>query len=432
MSAPPTSPVPATGRRPGPSGAVPVTTGATAPATIDLLSAIPTPTGALSFVCEGDGLVGWGTYARFSVTGPDAAERIGRWWAGQCAGFRVDDQVRLPGSGPLVFVSLGFTAADESVAVIPRVVLGNRDGARFTTVIGEPSAAALPAADPVRGPATVDYRPGAFPPDAYQDAVRRAVARIATGEVEKVVLACDLRAETGQRIDERFLLSRLAAAYPSCMTFAVDGLVGATPELLVRRHGRRISSRVLAGTGWPERSGEHTAGVVATNLLASDKDITEHRYAVDSVADALRGIAEDVRVPRTPHALPLANLTHLVTDITARLPAHAPRTADSPTSALALAARLHPTAAVGGTPRDAAVRLLTELEPTPRGRYAAPVGWLDAAGNGEFGLALRCARLDATGATLVAGCGIVADSDPAKELREAQVKMLPIRDALAG
>ena len=216
------------------------------------------------------------------------------------------------------------------------------------------------------------------------------------------------------------------------MTFAVDGLVGATPELLVRRHGRRISSRVLAGTGWPERSGEHTAGVVATNLLASDKDITEHRYAVDSVADALRGIAEDVRVPRTPHALPLANLTHLVTDITARLPAHAPRTADSPTSALALAARLHPTAAVGGTPREAAVRLLTELEPTPRGRYAAPVGWLDAAGNGEFGLALRCARLDATGATLVAGCGIVADSDPAKELREAQVKMLPISDALAG
>lgn len=396
---------------------------------VDPLAALPEPTGNLSFVSGGDGLVGWGTHARFAVSGPDAADRIAAWWDDLCRGFEVDDAVALSGSGPVVFVSLGFGPDDESVAVVPRTVVGVRDGRRFRTTIGGPDGALSPT-QPVRTPGRISYHDGTLPVTEFVTAVGAAVDRIRAGGVRKVVLAHDLIADTEFPLDERHLLNRLAAAYPTCWTFAVDGLVGASPEMLIRRHGRRVSSRVLAGTAWPEHAGEHTAGTVATHLLGSEKDLAEHAYAVDSVAEVLRQVSPDVRVPRAPRALPLANLTHLVTDISARLPSQRRRTALSGSSALALAARLHPTAAVGGTPRAAALALIDALEPGHRGRYAAPVGWLDRAGDGEFAIALRCAQVQDGHVRLIAGCGIVADSDPTTEAREAQVKMIPIRDAL--
>ncbi|MEO7378173.1 MAG: isochorismate synthase [Nakamurella sp.] len=395
----------------------------------DPIAALPEPNGNLSFVSGGDGLVGWGTYARFTVRGADAADRIARWWTDLCRDFEVDDAVTLAGSGPVVFVSLGFSPDDESVAVVPRTVIGNRDGRRFRTTVGGPQGALSPSL-PVSAPGRISYHDGALPVTAFVSAVAAAVTRIRGGGLSKVVLAHDLVATTEFPIDERHLLNRLAAAYPTCWTFAVDGLVGASPEMLLRRHGRRVSSRVLAGTAWPEHAGEHTAGTVATHLLGSEKDLAEHAYAVDSVAEVLRQVSPDVRVPRSPRALPLANLTHLVTDITARLPSPSRRTPVSGASALALAARLHPTAAVGGTPRGAALELISTLEPGHRGRYAAPVGWLDRTGDGEFAIALRCAQIEGNQIRLIAGCGIVADSDPNTEAREAQVKMIPIRDAL--
>ena len=404
-----------------PAGAIP-----------DLLSAIPRPSNALSFVSEGEGIVGWGCFARFESSGPHAAADIAQWWAHLCERLTIVDDVGRAGTGPIVFVSLGFTDDDRSVAIVPRVLLGSRDGRRFTTVIGDPGVDAMGSTIPIRGPGQVVYSDGAFPVEAYTRAVGTAVDRIRAGALDKVVLAHDLVASTELPVDERYLLTRLAAAYPTCWTYAVDGLVGASPEMLVRRHGRRVSSRVLAGTAWPEHAGEHTAGLVATHLLASRKDLAEHGFAVESVAAVLRAFTDDVRVPRAPRALPLANLTHLVTDISARLPAHQDRTVLSPTSALSLAAKLHPTAAVGGSPRDAALRLIGELEPTGRGRYAAPIGWMDHRGNGEFALALRCAQVSAHEVRLTAGCGIVADSEPEVEAREAQIKMIPIRDALGS
>ncbi len=427
MSASPLSPPPA------PTRAVPVRTVVTSrlldtlPA--DPIAALPEPTGNLSFVSGGDGLVGWGTHARLSVSGADAAEVIARWWADLCAGFEVRDEVALSGSGPVVFVSLAFSPDDESVAVVPRTVVGSRDGRRFCTTVGGTEGLLTPST-PVRSPGRVSYHDGRQPVTEFVAAVGAAVEHIRGDELRKVVLAHDLLARTEFPLDERYLLSRLAAAYPTCWTFAVDGLVGASPEMLLRRHGRRVSSRVLAGTAWPEHAGEHTAGTVATHLLGSGKDLAEHTYAVDSVADVLRQVSPDVRVPRTPRALPLANLTHLVTDITARLPPQSRRSPVSASSALALAARLHPTAAVGGTPRAAALELIGALEPGSRGRYAAPVGWLDRNGDGEFAIALRCAQIEGDQVRLIAGCGIVADSDPVTEAREAQVKMIPIRDAL--
>jgi menaquinone-specific isochorismate synthase len=220
-------------------------------------------------------------------------------------------------------------------------------------------------------------------------------------------------------VDERFVLDQLARAYPDCWTFAVEGLVGASPELLIRRTGRAIASRVLAGTAWREHSGD----AVSAELLGSAKDIAEHSYAVQSVADVLSRACVDLDVPMAPVPLELANLTHLSTDITGLLDDRTP-------TALELAARLHPTAAVGGSPTAVARQLIRELEPMNRGRYAAPVGWMNSRGDGEFAIALRCAQINGRSVRLMAGCGIVADSDPETEAREAQIKMIPIRDAL--
>lgn len=382
-----------------------------------LLARLPRPTGSVCFVRDGQGLVGWGVHARFTATGPGAAGRIQEWFDEVRAGLRVDDPVGEPGTGPLAFVSLGFDDSDVAVAVIPQVVVGRSSGGGFVTRIGPVGPDAAP--DPVRPPGRIRYADAELSVAGFSTAVAAATARIRRGELEKVVLAHDLVATAARPVDERLLLTRLAAAYPGCWTFAVEGLVGASPELLIRRQGRRIASRVLAGTAWPE----HTDDAVAAGLLASAKDIAEHAYAVRSVSDVLAPVCAQLDVPDRPAPLELANLTHLSTDITGRL-------GDFTPTALELAARLHPTAAVGGSPTDVARQVIRELEPTNRGRYAAPVGWVDGRGDGEFAIALRCAQVNGRTVRLMAGCGIVADSDPATEAREAQIKMIPVRDAL--
>jgi menaquinone-specific isochorismate synthase len=253
--------------------------------------------------------------------------------------------------------------------------------------------------------------------------VAEAVRRMRAGGLEKAALAHDLLAIDDAPLDARFLLRGLVRQYPTCWSFAVDGLVGAAPEMLVRRTGGTVQSRVLAGTIWP---GEDLGGDgdLAAALLGSVKDRREHALAVDSLADALRPLCAELRVPVTPEVISLRNVSHLSTDVDGTL--HA----DAPASLLQLVAAAHPTAAVGGTPRDAAVALIAELEGMDRGRYAGPVGWVDGNGDGELGIALRCAQLDGPVARLYAGCGVVADSDPDTEVREAAAKMLAIRDAL--
>jgi menaquinone-specific isochorismate synthase len=403
----------------------------------DLLSALARPTGTLCFLRAGSGLVGWGVHERISATGPNAAEQIQQWFADVCAGLRVEDAVGLPGSGPVAFVSLGFDDDDVSVAVVPTTVLAHAGGTAFITRIGaadslpsdigsaERSGAAItttagsPRKVPVKSPGRVSYADAELSVAGFTTAVTAAAARIRAGELQKVVLAHDLEATTARPVDERFMLGQLAGAYPDCWTFAVEGLLGASPELLIRRTGRAIASRVLAGTAWKEHSGD----AVSADLLGSAKDIAEHAYAVRSVADVLTHATVDLDVPAGPVPLELANLTHLSTDITGNLDDRAP-------TALELAARLHPTAAVGGSPTEVARQVIRELEPMSRARYAAPVGWMDSRGDGEFAIALRCAQVNGRSVRLMAGCGIVADSDPEIEAREAQIKMIPIRDAL--
>lgn len=378
---------------------------------------------AVAWLRGGDGLVGWGELARFEVGGPGRMAAAREWWDRLCDTLAVEDEVGLPGSGPLAFGSFGFAnTPGRSVLVVPRVVLGRRDGRAWLTTYGA-DARALPAPARPRAPGRVRWAEGALPVLDWQAAVGEAVRRISAGEVRKVVLARDLVAHLDEPVDARALLDRLAAAYPQCWVFGCDGLVGATPELLVRRHKTAVGSRVLAGT--VRRDAESVADrVLAAGLLASPKELEEHAYAVRSVADVLRAHCSELDAPAAPYLLRLANVQHLASDITGRLV--------DDTSVLELAAALHPTAAVCGTPTDRAAALIAELEGMDRGRYAGPVGWLDATGDGEWCIALRCAEVDGTRVRLFAGCGIVAGSDPQAELAESQAKLVAMRDALEG
>ena len=381
----------------------------------------------LAWIRHGDGLAGWGVAARLDATGPGRFADAERWWAEICSGAVVRDQVRLPGSGLVAFGSFAF--ADEpgsSVLVVPQLVVGRRKGTSWMTTIG---VGALPGSSPVRRPVPpqppqeVTFADGALDGAAWTAAVADAVARIRTGELEKVVLARDLIAQADGPLDARWPLGRLAEAYPSCWTFHVDGLFGATPELLVRRERGLVTSRVLAGT--IRRTGDDGHDLrLAASLARSSKDLEEHEYAVRSVAEVLAAHSTSTNVPESPFVLHLPNVMHLTSDVTGVL--------DAATTSLGLAAALHPSAAVAGTPTDVAVAAIAELERMDRGRYAGPVGWMGADGDGEWGIGLRCGSLHGSGVRLFAGCGIVADSDPEAELAEAQAKFVPVRDALGS
>ena len=389
----------------------------------DLLAALASPTGTLCFLRGGEGFVGWGVHERFSATGADAAQQIQRWFAEVSAGIRVDDRVGLPGSGPIAFVSLGFRRrrrfgrdrAEGGDGQVRRNVVRHQDRWRPATGTANGSG----RRSQVRAPGRVSYADADLSVAGFTTAVAAPPPGSGPASCRRSSSPTTSRPPPPAPVDERFLLSHLSAAYPDCWTFAVEGLVGASPELLIRRTGAAIASRVLAGTAWKEHSGD----AVSAGLLGSAKDIVEHAYAVQSVADVLARATVDLDVPSAPVPLELANLTHLSTDITGRLDDRAP-------TALELAARLHPTAAVGGSPTDVARQVIRELEPMRRGRYAAPVGWMDSRGDGEFAIALRCAQVQGRSVRLIAGCGILADSDPEIEAREAQIKMIPIRDAL--
>lgn len=388
-----------------------------------LLSTLPVSR-SVAWTRGTDGFAAWGEAARLTLRGPHRFAEAAAWWRELVASFDIDDQVAVAGSGPLAFASFTFDDGPaESVVVVPSVVVGRRDGASWITTVGD-ATAELPDPGPVRPIRDVRYSDGSVSSAAYERAVAAAVAHIGAGTLEKVVLARDLLATAHDPIDPRALLTPLARAYPGCWTFAVDGLVGSTPELLVRRTGDHVVSRVLAGT-IPRSRDAVVDAQHAAELLASAKDRVEHDYAVRSVADSLGPFCSDLVVPRAPEVVRLANVQHLQTDITGRL-------ANGET-ALDLAAALHPTAAVCGTPTGRARALIRELEDMDRGRYAGPVGWIDARGDGAFGIALRCAQIDPAdprSLRMFAGCGVVAGSSPPEELAESQTKLLAMREAL--
>lgn len=413
---------------------------------IDDLLTYASPDEPLAWLRRGDGIVGigWlGGYERgpHSAPGVDPATlpSAAETWRQIAATAEIDDPVGLPGTGLVAFGTLVFDERSSATSrlLIPQAVIGRHRGRSWVTRIRRISAEVddvIVEPRPYGSYWSATLGPGTLDPAGYQAAVRGAIDAIVRGELEKVVLARDLVGTIPAGADLRRLVRALADDYPDTWTFAVDGLIGASPETLVTAARGVVTARVLAGT-IPRGTDAHDDTAASTSLAHSAKDLDEHRYAVQSVLARLGPHVRHLRADPEPFTLKLPNLWHLATDVAGDLADHA--------SALDLVAELHPTAAVAGTPTDAALDLIRRLEPFDRGRYAGPVGWIDGDGNGEWAIALRCAQIGGEpprnvaeySATIPvvahAGAGIVAQSNPDKELLETRVKFRPIVDALA-
>ncbi len=402
---------------------------------IDDLAEYADPRTPLVWLRRGEGMVGRGCALRIDVDHTAAEPRasaLARAWAELCAEAEVDDELSLTGTGLVGFGALTFDerSAAASSIVVPALIVGRRDGRCWATSIRlhddeDEDAAVEPIPYGPYWSATVG--PGALDPDGYQAAVRAGLEAIDAGEVGKVVLARDLVGTVPEGSDLRRLPHELVTGYPDTWVFAVDGIIGASPETLVTARRGRVTARVLAGTFARGADADEDAAARA-GLAASAKNLDEHAYAVQSVVDALAPLTTTLAADEHPFTLELPNVWHLATDVAGTL--------SDGSSSLDLVAALHPTAAVAGTPTGAAIEVIRRIEPFDRRRYAGPVGWIDQRGDGEWAIALRCAQFDAPVGEVMpvvahAGAGIVAGSDPESELLETRVKFRPIVDALA-
>ena len=399
----------------------------------------------LAWLSRGDGMVGLGgalvtCSIRFGGSGADPQERASRFallsaaWRELAAAVEVHDDVGVPGTGLVGFGAFAFDDASDAVntIIVPSVLIGRRAGRSWITRVRVDGTGTteLPLAPTPYGPYwSATLGPGALDPNGYQEIVRAGLDTIASGEVSKVVLARDLVGTIPAGADLRRLARALSSGYPDCWTYAVDGIIGASPETLVTVSKGTVTARVLAGTA-PRGADADADTATSLALATSTKDQDEHGYAVRSVLASLTPHTTALAASEQPFTLKLPNVWHLATDVEGDLSDGA--------SALDLVGVLHPTAAVAGTPTDAALDVIRRLEPFDRGRYAGPVGWVDGNGDGEWAIALRCAQIggsDAgsatTSVTAHAGAGIVAESDPESELMETRVKFRPIVDALA-
>ena len=377
---------------------------------------------------------------------PEAAAATRVLAARTVAGDPALDPGRPPGSGP-VFAG-GFAFADAGGAspewssfapaqlVMPEVSLARQAGQARMTVnvpvtsdqsprdlldavrerLGQLRPAAMPLLDP--DPIARSRVAGATPPSHYEEAVRRAVERIRAGELDKVVLAREVRVHSSAPIDPAPVLDALRAAFAECYCYCVGSpeatFVGASPELLVRRDGARAQSVALAGT--TRRSADPAVDVhLGEQLVQSAKNRAEQAIVVRRIERTLDPVSVWVAAAQEPVLVKVQNVQHLATPIRAQLA--------KPVSAVELAGRLHPTPAVGGEPDAVARPLIPALEGLDRGWYAGAVGWTDLSEDGEFCVALRCALIRGSVAHLYAGCGIVSDSVPAEELAESEVKL---------
>ena len=394
------------------------------------------------FVRDRVGLAGVGVAAHVTVPRTGGAGDA-RAVAEALAAIDHDDPVHHPGSGPVAIGALPFDPTRPGTLVVPRITVGRADdGTRWVTTVTTPSdPCSTEEVDALlaRGLGTrtgfgrdarsgSDEGPGSYalratrPSEEWCESVAEATARLRSGVARKVVLARAVEVVTDRPLRAGALLGQLRRSYPSSHLFSVEGFVGATPELLVARAGDRVMAHPMAGTA--PRSGDPSADArLAAGLLASTNTRDEHRHTIDMVHDTLLPWCSYLDEEAEPQIVAMANVQHLATRLEGRLSTPA-------ASVLELVGALHPTPAVGGSPRDVALELIAELEDLDRGRYAGPVGWVDAAGNGTWAVGIRSAELRGTTALLYAGVGVVADSDPAAELAETRAKLQALLSAV--
>jgi menaquinone-specific isochorismate synthase len=374
---------------------------------------------------HGFGIGGIGTAVRLEFRGPDRVRDAAAAWRELAGRASITDPLRFAGTGLIAFGSFTFSGDSgiSSVLIVPSIVIGRSAGRRWITRIGVGGVGALelPPSRPLGTPYGVTLEPGEMSADAYVAAVETAVTGIRDHRLGKVVLARDLVGRMPDGADLRLVAKALAVGYPDCWTFAIDGFIGSSPETLVRVSDGTVSARVLAGSaarGADAESDEESA----VALAVSSKDLDEHGFAVRSVLASLRPHSATVSASELPFTLKLPNLWHLASDVEGLL--------TDGSTALDLVSALHPTAAVAGSPTDRALEMIAELEPFDRGRYAGPVGWIDAQGDGEWAVAVRSAQVMPDGrVSAYAGAGIVADSVPERELVETRLKFRPMVEA---
>jgi isochorismate synthase len=345
-----------------------------------------------------------------------------------------NDELQIPGSGPVALGALPFDRFADGELIVPEIVIGTTsDGQKWLTMVGsrEPDIdAALARIADVRArivPAspqatTMNLRSARSPEDWRDNVVAAGIARINNGDLRKIVLAREVLVTTDHPIDTAAVIERLRQTFSSAIVFSIDGFIGASPELLVSRSGDVVRAHPLAGTA-PRSSDPAIDQRLSADLHASPKNRHEHRITIDWLLDNLLPYCSYVDAEPEPSIVTLANVHHLGTLVEGLLSQPA-------ASVLELVAALHPTPAVGGDPQDVATALIAELEGMDRGRYAGASGWVDGAGNGAFAVNVRVAQIDGCNATVYAGNGIVGDSDPVSELAETRSKFQAILGAL--
>lgn len=391
----------------------------------------------------GNGILGIGIAERIVVDRRDGAAASAAVTAALTS-IRPDREVDGPGTGAVALGAFPFRPDAPGELVIPRIVVGRRDdGTAWVTTVGpaddHPShdevAAVLGRAETLgRGfardaglqtsaeaPSRFDLRPVREPAD-WCGAVAEVTERIRAGRAAKVVLARAIEISTDRPVRAGAVLSHLRRAFPGSHLFSIDDFVGASPELLVEREDELVRAHPMAGTA-PRSGDPDTDARLADALRASSNTRDEHRQTIDMVHDTLLPFCSYLDEDAEPRIVAVANVQHLATRLEGRL-------SDPTTSVLQLVAALHPTPAVGGMPRAAALAMIDELEGLDRGRYAGPVGWVDADGNGRWIVGIRSATLGDAGAIAYAGVGVVADSDPQAELVETRAKLQTILGAI--
>lgn len=383
---------------------------------------------------EGSGLAGQGEALRIELPGGLAdAEGLAVVEAALAA-IENNDEVGKPGCGPVAVGALPFDRQAPGSMVVPELIVGRSpDGTSWITIVSRSSTVAprhvlhhallRHTRRPLQASACSFTLTSTRTHEDWCGLVAQAVEEIKAGRLAKVVVGREVVVEANQAIDPVEVLDRLRALYPSCTIFSVpDGpssggstFIGASPELLVSRLGGEVRSHPLAGT-IPRSGDTDTDAQAGSQLLASAKERHEHQMVVDAVVAGFRPVCTELVVPKKPSIVALRNVCHLGTVIQGKLSQPAP-------TALELAAKLHPTPAVGGTPTAQALVWLARFEHLDRGFWSGPVGWMDASGNGEFVVGIRSAQLTGRQARLFAGVGVVADSDPAAELAETQLKL---------
>jgi menaquinone-specific isochorismate synthase len=356
---------------------------------------------------------------RIVAKGPNRISELSEAWKKLLATAEIDNQSGIESAGLIALTSIAFSdnSATESVLLVPAQTYVLQDDSCYLVSVSTPDA---PAELEETG---TEFEIGSQPRKGFVAAVERALEQISQGKLEKVVLARDLVMPIGKAPNLAEPLARLRSRYPHCWVYKVDRVFGASPELLLRADHGEVSARVLAGTAG-RGTDPDVDRAIADGLAHSMKNKHEHDYAVQSLVSELEPICDFVEADSEPFSLALPDLWHLATDVRGVL--------RDGTSLLDAIARLHPTAAVAGTPRDKGLELISELEPFDRAGYAGPVGWLSSTGSGEIAIALRGGVIEDKQIRAMAGCGIVSESDPAAELAETELKFQAVRWAFSN